>query len=429
MLRQTVDFDWQIGDELTWTWGEPSPTNEPSGSSVSESQVALALLRSVILFVAALCTVGSLPIPDDQLARLQAQQAVRFALTQEQRLQARGERQQYHALVDTTVTSRWQNNWRTAFENGLEQEDGAPLTLLAVDAQQEMAVATVLIEDPAPEWGNPRLYREKRYYRSRGQSWLRTLPTANFWGEVKTIETVHFRLEYYEPDGAAVEATSKRLDTIYATLYHRLALVPPIQREKQIIAIVPDLINNWRSYENRVEITTPTLAPVPALLTDEEYLTQIIANRMIYFGVQEAMARTRTGTEYRWNLMLWGVRSWLLQELVGQQSPWAVEAEAALRTFLRTQPHIDLEMVNRWYSVDQPNATEIMARYILAEAIVTYALATYGTDRLPILLQDFSVYSRWKDLIPRAFGVPLEEFEAGWRAYVQERYGPVDSEQ
>ena len=45
------------------------------------------------------------------------------------------------------------------------------------------------------------------------------------------------------------------------------------------------------------------------------------------------------------------------------------------------------------------------------------------TCRLWILLQDFSVYSRWKDLIPRAFGVSLEEFETGWRAYVTATYG------
>ncbi|MEZ4616592.1 MAG: hypothetical protein R2867_13985 [Caldilineaceae bacterium] len=98
------------------------------------------------------------------------------------------------------------------------------------------------------------------------------------------------------------------------------------------------MINNWLSYNNRVEITSPALAPIPAPLTEEGYLLQKIGSRLTYLAVQETMANTRTGTEYRWNLMLWGVRSWLLADLLDQPSPWSTDTEAALRARLQIDP-------------------------------------------------------------------------------------------
>lgn len=426
MLRQSIAFEWRIGDEVEWQEGGFTEVAHSIDGRITETELARVLLRCILLALVALCTAGSLAIPEDQVAQQQADKAVRFALLQEKLLQESGAHHRYPLLVDSNVTTQWQNRWRETWKSGVGEESGIKVTLLAVDRQDELVVATILVEDPAPNWRESRSYREKRFYRLRGQNWLRTMPPPSDWGTLQHIESTYFRLEYHAPDAEVVAQISQQLDPLYTKLYSRLGMEIPNHRDqlrqKQIFAVVPDMINGTHSYQNRVEFTSPTLAPIPAQLTDAEYLLHTIMNRLTYFAVQEAMARTRNGTEYRWNLVLWGVRSWLLHDLLGQPSPWSTEAELALRAQLAEEPYVVLEMLNRGYRADQPTETEIMARYMLAESVVTYALTTHGAERLPILLQDFSIYSRWKDLVPRAFGVSVEEFEAGWQEHVHTTY-------
>jgi hypothetical protein len=40
-----------------------------------------------------------------------------------------------------------------------------------------------------------------------------------------------------------------------------------------------------------------------------------------------------------------------------------------------------------------------------------------------MLLTALPRHERWETLIPAVFGLSLEEFESGWRAFLEERYG------
>jgi hypothetical protein len=358
------------------------------------------------------------------VAHQRAAEGIHFALRQEERTHESGNAAYFGALIDSNVAGRWHSSWRAAWENGLQDQEHFGVTLVAVAAHAELAVATVLVTDPAPDWGNVSVYREQRYYRQRGQHWVRTVPTATFWGEIRAIETPHFRIEYYAPDAAAAVAVGAQIEAINTQLYRQLAITSPQQQEQQIFALVPELIRNWNALGNRVELMSPALAQIPAPLTDEGYLLQLVARRLSYQAIEAATARTRNGAAYRWNLLRWGVQSWLVAEVTATRAPWSVEAEDALREILLTKPVVTLALVNRWYNTDNLDPTEVMARYALAETVATYAFRTYGTDRLPILLQNLSVHSTWKELVPRTFGVPLAEFEAGWQNYVLATYGP-----
>lgn len=154
------------------------------------------------------------------------------------------------------------------------------------------------------------------------------------------------------------------------------------------------------------------------------YLLQLVTQRLGYQGLEIAMARMPTGTEYRWNLLRWGIHNWLVTELTGEAAPWSLEAEWALQESLTKQFIVTLALVNRWENTGEPDPTEIMARYALAETVVRFAISRYGIDCLPLLLQNLSNYATWKDLIPRTFGVSVSDFEADWQAYVQSNYGP-----
>ncbi len=423
MLRQSIDFDWQIGDNTPWPTDELSNDTRTATRRLTETQLTFGLLRGIILLCVGLGTVSSTPLPTAVVARQHAAAGIHFALLQEKRVHAAGDAAHFGALIDSNVAGQWRSTWRMAWENGARAEKDLGVTLLAVAAQDELAIATVLVTDPRPAWGNASVYREQRYYHRRGQQWLRTVPTAAFWGERQAIESNHFRLEYYAPDAAAIMTVGAQIDQIYAELYQRLGLTLP-QGKQLTFVFVPEAIRNWRSLGTRIEITSPALAQIPTPLTDDMYLLQLVTERLGYQGLEAAMAKMPTGTEYRWNLLRWGIHHWLVTELTGQSMPWSREAERALQETLRKQPGVELDLINRWENTGVPDPTEVMARYALAETVAHYAFTTYGSDRLPPLLQNLSVHPTWKELIPRTFGVPLAEFESGWQNYVLATYGP-----
>jgi hypothetical protein len=54
--------------------------------------------------------------------------------------------------------------------------------------------------------------------------------------------------------------------------------------------------------------------------------------------------------------------------------------------------------------------------------LIEYAVATYGRERLPALVVGLGHYDTWNTLLPAVFGVSAAEFEAGWQAYLADRY-------
>jgi hypothetical protein len=55
--------------------------------------------------------------------------------------------------------------------------------------------------------------------------------------------------------------------------------------------------------------------------------------------------------------------------------------------------------------------------------LVEYAVATYGRERLPVLVAGLGHYESWDTLLPAVFGVSPAEFEAGWQTYLAAHYG------
>ncbi len=71
-----------------------------------------------------------------------------------------------------------------------------------------------------------------------------------------------------------------------------------------------------------------------------------------------------------------------------------------------------------WWGVE----TAVLEAVAL-ETVVEYAVATYGVERLPRLVQALSDHASWPTLIPAVYGVSAEEVEVGWQAYIAARYG------
>lgn len=73
------------------------------------------------------------------------------------------------------------------------------------------------------------------------------------------------------------------------------------------------------------------------------------------------------------------------------------------------------------YRSDLPGATE--REGAVSAALIGYATQRYGTGRLPLLLSGLQQPVTWEALIPALFDVSVEEFEAGWQAWLAESYG------
>jgi hypothetical protein len=70
-----------------------------------------------------------------------------------------------------------------------------------------------------------------------------------------------------------------------------------------------------------------------------------------------------------------------------------------------------------------PSGWNHPADTVALATVLEYAAATYGPESIPLLLTEASQYEGWATLIPAVFGVSIEEFEAGWQAYLAQRYG------
>jgi hypothetical protein len=103
----------------------------------------------------------------------------------------------------------------------------------------------------------------------------------------------------------------------------------------------------------------------------------------------------------------------------GYALAWRLAAEPPLR--LAHFPLVTLGMALEDFDAS-PSGWAHPAAAVALATVMDYAAATYGPERIPVLIREASSQEGWTTLIPAVFGVPVEEFEVGWRGYLVERY-------
>jgi hypothetical protein len=262
-------------------------------------------------------------------------------------------------------------------------------------------------------------YRETRFYRLVGQRWLRTAPDESFWGEPQKIGTEHFRFEFRQRDAEAVQAVAAEIEDLYAALRRDAGLGPPPASERLTVEVLPRTdLRSWRFVEGRLKVPSPALEPVPVVLPNAARLSQSIRWPLTWRVLEEALQQFPM--EAQWRPVVEGLRLWLGSTNNALPSAWRYDAEGRLREGLAEHWPVHLADLNtRWNRWDWPGR---WVGNVFAETVIAYAVATYGHERLPALLQGLSEYGTWETLIPAVFGVPADDFEAGWQAYLAARY-------
>lgn len=364
-----------------------------------------------------------------------------------------------------------------------------PTTHLAVTVHSiallgEQAVANLVTAD---QHGTP-THRQTRFYRRTLEGWQQTAPHAALWGPERSLVTPSFVLRFRQNDAQAVMAVKPQLEALETTLRHNFGLPLTSRAVKLVIDVrVTHPPGNARFephdyesfvWEDRLVVASPARYWAPVELTDSELLAQSLALPLVQIELAQASERHTIGQS--WQPLLNGLYWWQLWDLDLPLATWRAEvvkwvfvdvpatkpgtplplpahytalcAAHQLWTSSPAQLNIPLlcarpewEEQFLWRlrrpllrlsqssppllsAVDNNASTNHAGEVIALATIVEYIVATYGRERLPMLLKGLGQHDTWETLLPAVFGVSPTDFEAGWQAYLKEHYGVSSSE-
>ena len=343
-----------------------------------------------------------------------------------------------------------------------------PIHLLTLEGNQ------AIVNTPAS--GQTRLYQRT------ATGWQQTMPMAEAWGAPQQWETPSFRWHYHAQDAAVVATVAPQMERLYATLRHNFALPAMPLAEKLTIEVSlaspADQQASPRVTDGRLLVPAPALYRSAANLSDAEVLAQSIALPLINGVITEAQERHQLAST--WQPLLQGLRLWQLWDLdlplatwrepvvqwIYQELPGAVGEAVVLpkdytnfcathTLWLSSPMQIGIPLLcteldeAAWYAavwgtpsplthLNQLTIPDVQAQVtsespaperqsphgqtIALATLIDYAVATYGRERLPVLVTGLGQSESWETLLPAVYGISAIEFEAGWQAYLATHY-------
>lgn len=387
------------------------------------------------------------------------------------------------SLADQNDTAWWEPNDRRVSDlkaavQATDAKSRPDIKLQSVEFQGDQAVVSIVTKDnsgTAP-------YRQTRFYRRTSTAWLETAPDAALWGAQRSLETPHFVFHFRQNDVQAVIAFAPQIDELYTTMRRNfgLPLMPtPEKLEIEVRVTEPPghAIASFRA-PNRILVPSPAVYLAPVALSDEELLVQSVALPLLANSLAEASHRHRIHSYWQplvsalhlwqvWDVELplaaWReeVVTWLYSdqpttypghaavlpkhymELCAAHKLWMLSPAQLNIPLLCSEPNVEEAVFPLWRLRDPPTHLEQLTRSlsfddpippstssvphpgqtVILTTLIDYAVATYGHERLPLLVTGLGQYKSWETLIPAVYGVSAREFEQGWQAYLAAQYG------
>lgn len=337
----------------------------------------------------------------------------------------RGDWEVRQQLVDPNARPEWLH-WYRQYGEGLRHwADGyaqQPRMEVAAVKLLDADLALVTLRIPQAEVPGDTVWRESRIYRQVGDGWLRTSPPLAHWGAAKSLTTATFRFQFYARDQAAVETVAGQIDDLYAGLRRRMGVMSPPRH--LTVRVVPDHVgtNAERFSGGKLVILSPLMARTPVQYSPAQGLAASIIPALSRRVLDESLGNSYI--QSRWHVMYWAVRDWLAADaehaLMSPSTSNPVQTSVSLATHIKAKGLPPLASLRTAY---HPLWTWESGWLLEAgESVVAYALARYGVERLPALVQGFVRYETWEELTSATFGVSATEFEAGWHTYLRQRY-------
>lgn len=314
--------------------------------------------------------------------------------------------------------------------------------------------------------------------------------TDDLWGPEYIVETRFFIYRFRQHDELAVSIVAAQSDVLYTNLRRNLGLGLPPSTEKQVIEVSmtqpPGYVIPLVDISDRFRVPSPAVYTASLELTDDQLLAQSIALQQIDHLLE--LASEHYQIKLAWYPMLNGLRLWQLWDMDLPLAAWKDEVVqwlyvdmpavapgqplmlpdhyselcAAHRLWMSSPlqlnipfgctsfdqeallfpiwdprdplthlnqltvlmpPSVYLAGAGSLYSAHRPGQTIALA------TLIDYAVVIYGHERLPALMVGLGQYETWDTLLPAVFGVPTNEFEAGWQVYLTMHYGRATTPQ
>ena len=472
MAKQEDTLRWQfLLDENHWE-SRPETTDLLDGESEPGTSTAgrTRSIRLWTLTIAAIFLVGAASFfwlwREAQAGLEDVRNELTAAIELEIWADKQGDRAMAAGLLDENASPVWRNQTMTRFFP-LPQGDKHQISahISDFDLVEGRALVTVVVTDnrlAAP-------YQETRLYRKTKTGWIRTAPSADFWGAWESQESIYFSFRYRKRDAPAVTAAAAQIDQLYERVYRRIGL--PLDPEAEKIRVEVRISGtlsrgSTRSASGRLlAVASPELLPRPLGLAPETVLAESVIHQVINLIIWEQMDRIPGD----WQTIRSGLRLWLIWEVDGVLAQsradivrWLYEVSLAPRdkdTIYRPQnytaicqtfwlwqlrpyeigipltcdqtegqvftpvrmpvalrqlpmPEMDPEFRGAWTRLNTGRAVALAALFDFVED-------TYGPASVPELLAQTPHHLRWHSLVPGALGVPAQEFETGWQSHMR----------
>lgn len=393
-------LDWQVGDEDApdIQIDDPSPCRRwriPRWLWLG----ALTILTLAALTGAAYFWLGVRE--GETRLRTEIQQAADLEIWARQT----GNRTVFFDSLDPTAAREWRNRVTRDWRDGAEWRRGAEVVYAEV--QDDVAYVELRLTN-----NEGRLYREGRFYR-RGLDgkWRRTSGAAEFWGPSRVTETALFQVQHTQRDAGYVRQAVEGLDPWYRQARADFGL--PAPTGSRVIDVVPDP-------EAAANANLVLRSPLVDLRSDDEApansLRAWIAFKLTEELLNEAMtAPVREGRAPALRTLITGLHYWE----VAQFAPFTASERAYLTRLLADAAGanrlIPLRELQPWYTDERLPLLwpqQVTAGQFIAD--------TYGRASFARLLRQTG--APLETAVQDAFGVPYDQFEAGWRRYIQDKY-------
>jgi hypothetical protein len=369
-----------------------------------------------------------------------------------------------HELQDAVVADAWTAQRRTSQSSA---SDLPAVQVVQADVHGAQAVVQSIVTQTLSS-GETTTYQTTDFYTKGAIGWVRAAPASDQFGPQQTLATTYLTIRHHRPDAAVARAIASRLDSLFvqactsfgiapAALAHQVTVELTMNRRAAVGLVLNRLHPSGETSGATILVPSPVLLQLPAEQPVAEWTYQAAAEPLVEAVLRHVTSELRVSFQgSHWYPLLNALRLWAVWQAGGpladqrtavieqfygatirprsfttcQMSPlWQITTPLAVilcdeladknrtvqTTGAATRPPRRLVMVGRG---GEPRGMRPWGEMVMLETVVEHAVATYGVERLPVLLQALDSYETWADLIPAVYGVSAEEFEQGWRKYV-----------
>lgn len=243
------------------------------------------------------------------------------------------------------------------------------------------------------------------------------------------VETTYLRFVASSEMLDSVKHIASSIDAKYRQLHRDLNLSLPVAGERLNIAVVPVFhlrdpvrhVYQPNSEEEQLVIVYPQSAANQDGTSEDEALAAELLVRLSQRLFEQAVSKRRIKSQ--WQGMIMALKTHI------QFMHGAKHNRQWDELFLRHRHNAQSYTLTFVHDIidgpegeseqrSQPSATA----YATANTLAEFMLVTYGTNKVPALLDAFVEHDTWETLTPALFHLSADEFEAQWQAYLRQQY-------